>query len=453
MNIKEKFISNAKANLIASPIRFALNIYLASILSPSDYGKMVIPNIFLGISTLFIDSGFRSSLIQKHSLNSQHNSTVFYFNFLIALAFATIFIIVSVPLKYLFNIPELQKLVILISFVSIFSSLSMVNEARLQIKTKFSEMVFADLIAYFIGYMVAIFFAIQGFGVYSIIALYLVSSITYSIILFRIERFIPKISEISKTKLFYHLRVGKHLLGQGLLEVGAEKFDEIILSRTIDLTSLGVYSKGKELASIVGVLGSKFFARPWFSIMSKISNDVNLFSFKYYKSLFILIILGIAIQLGFGFTGEKLISLFLGKNWGSIRPILDLFLIVTTLYFVTVFNKYTLLAFGLAKLNFRNEIFYLSLKVGLFGISILFIKHHIVICLILAEILSKIFLLIVQSSFLSKKLNLNLNILSMLVLFSITFGWLAYNDMVIWTFFSMLLFVFLVKFKIYHLIK
>lgn len=150
MNIKEKFISNAKANLIASPIRFALNIYLASILSPSDYGKMVIPNIFLGISTLFIDSGFRSSLIQKHSLNSQHNSTVFYFNFLIALAFATIFIIVSFPLKYLFNIPELQKLVILISFVSIFSSLSMVNEARLQIKTKFSEMVFADLIAYFL---------------------------------------------------------------------------------------------------------------------------------------------------------------------------------------------------------------------------------------------------------------------------------------------------------------
>ena len=46
-------------------IQFVLQIVLARLLTPKDYGIIGILAVFLAISNTFIDSGFTSALIQK----------------------------------------------------------------------------------------------------------------------------------------------------------------------------------------------------------------------------------------------------------------------------------------------------------------------------------------------------------------------------------------------------
>ena len=56
-------------------VQFIINILMARLLLPSDYGMIA---VFLQISQTFIDSGFSDALVQKKDRTETDLSTVFY---------------------------------------------------------------------------------------------------------------------------------------------------------------------------------------------------------------------------------------------------------------------------------------------------------------------------------------------------------------------------------------
>src|SRR5690606_1325087 len=150
--------------------------------------------VIIGLSMILIDSGLKSSLIQKTTLKTEHSSTVFFVNLFISFVLGTIFSLVSLPIEYYFAITDLSWLIILASISLIFRSLSIVNEARLQIKGKYATLILIELFSYVLGYFVAIWMAKNNFGPFSLIALAMISAASYSIGLFLTERFIPRLS-------------------------------------------------------------------------------------------------------------------------------------------------------------------------------------------------------------------------------------------------------------------
>ena len=68
-------------------VQFLINIVMARLLLPSDYGLIAMLAIFLQISQAFVDSGFTNALIQRKDRNEVDFSTVFYFNIVIAVVF------------------------------------------------------------------------------------------------------------------------------------------------------------------------------------------------------------------------------------------------------------------------------------------------------------------------------------------------------------------------------
>ena len=61
-------------------VQFLINIIMARLLLPSEYGLVAMLAIFLQISQVFIDSGFTNALIQRKNRTEVDYSTVFYFN-------------------------------------------------------------------------------------------------------------------------------------------------------------------------------------------------------------------------------------------------------------------------------------------------------------------------------------------------------------------------------------
>lgn len=68
-------------------VQFLINIVMARILQPSDYGMIGMLAVFLQISQAFIDSGFTSALIQQKERTEVDYSTVFYFNVVLSVFF------------------------------------------------------------------------------------------------------------------------------------------------------------------------------------------------------------------------------------------------------------------------------------------------------------------------------------------------------------------------------
>ena len=65
-------------------VQFIINILMARLLLPSDYGMIGMLAVFLQISQTFIDSGFSDALVQKKDGAEADLSTVFYFNIIIS---------------------------------------------------------------------------------------------------------------------------------------------------------------------------------------------------------------------------------------------------------------------------------------------------------------------------------------------------------------------------------
>ncbi len=68
-------------------VQFVINIIMARLLLPENYGMIGMLAIFLQISQTFIDGGFTNALIQRKDKTEVDFSTVFYFNIIVAFIF------------------------------------------------------------------------------------------------------------------------------------------------------------------------------------------------------------------------------------------------------------------------------------------------------------------------------------------------------------------------------
>lgn len=65
---KQAFVGvgwNAIGSYSTQGVNFILQIILARLLSPSDYGIIAMMAIFLQVAAVFVDSGFGKALVQK----------------------------------------------------------------------------------------------------------------------------------------------------------------------------------------------------------------------------------------------------------------------------------------------------------------------------------------------------------------------------------------------------
>ncbi len=399
------FISNGLATFIASPIRLLLNIYLASLLLPADYGSMVIPMIVVVMSDVFLDAGLRQSVIQKSSLNNIDSSTVYFTN--LAIAVALFLLIMGVASFLLFKGIEAKTAGLLqaISFVLLIKATYYIPEARLQIKGRYALLVGLELVGYLIGYVAAIFLAKNNAGPYSLVALYLIAPAIYSLFLACTDRFSPKINDFSFSRLIEHWCYGKFLLSQGLLEMVSAKADEIFVATISDVRSLGFYIKGKDYASVFGIAGSKFFSRPWFSEASKHAQNISFLSSVYVAAYCFLALIGVIFISFTDLYGANFLVEFMGPDWVGFESMLRLFSVAVALYYLVTFNKYTIAALGDTKLGFKVELFSLIIRFILFAlIAYLFDDADSIIkSFVVAEILLRALILLIHAAIFWKR--------------------------------------------------
>ena len=83
-NTKQKVLSNLIWRFAercgAQLVQFIVQIVLARILMPEDYGTVALITVFINILQVFVDSGLGNALIQKKDADDTDFSTVFYTN-------------------------------------------------------------------------------------------------------------------------------------------------------------------------------------------------------------------------------------------------------------------------------------------------------------------------------------------------------------------------------------
>ena len=150
-------------------VQFLINIIMARLLLPSEYGLVAMLAIFLQISQVFIDSGFTNALIQRKNRTEVDYSTVFYFNIFISVVFYLILFIVAPWIAGFYHMPVLVAITRVIALNLIISALSAVHRTRLTINIDFKTQSKASLIAAFLSGGIGIGMAYLGYGVWALV--------------------------------------------------------------------------------------------------------------------------------------------------------------------------------------------------------------------------------------------------------------------------------------------
>ena len=322
--VSRGFVWSAIERFSAQGISLILSIIIARIVSPSAYGLIVLVQVFLSFSQIFIDGGFANALIQKKDRNDTDYCTVFIFNLGVALLlYALLYISAPFISKY-YNEPQLTSITRVISLNLILSSLSIVQRTRLTINLDFKTQTKASLIAVITSGVVGVICAYYGLEVWALVIQGLINQFITSISLMYFSRWRPKFifSRQSFRRLF---GFGSKLMMSNILTSIYVNITSLVIGKKYTSSDLAFYNRGFALSQFPSTNLSDVMNRVIFPELTKVQDDFDLLRQVYFRYLrlahyIILPLMGLLIVLA-----EPLINFLLTPKWLDAVPYLQIF--------------------------------------------------------------------------------------------------------------------------------
>jgi len=300
-------------------VSFIIGIILARLLSPTEYGLIGMAMVFISFTSVFTNLGLSSALIQRSDPHEVHFSSSFYLN-LFAGFFLFVLFFVSAPLvARFFNEPQITTLVRVLSTNILFTSVTIVQEARLTRELRFDTLAKARVLATLVSGIIGISLAFIGFGVWSLVCQTLSNSIIRSTYIWITVTWRPKfLFQINAIKELWTF--GFHMFLVGLINTAYGSVSTIVIGKIFSLTDLGLYSRAESLNRFVIKYSAESVGSVTYPIMAMLQNsreELIDFGIKTQRLVAFLsfFLLGLLYL-----TAEPLILVLLGEKWkGAIE--------------------------------------------------------------------------------------------------------------------------------------
>ena len=295
-------------------VTFLLELVIARLVGPENYGLIAMLAIFMAVSQVFIDGGFSSALIQRQDRDERDFSTVFYIN--LGLSIVTyVLLFVSAPwIASFFGQPILTDITRVYSLNLILNSLVAVNKTKLTIAVDFKTQSKISFFSALLSGLLGVFLAWQGWGVWALVWQALASAALNVLFSFYYVRWLPqkRFSGASFHKLF---AFGSKLLVANLISSVYSKVYEMVIGKRFASFQLGLYSRADKFNQFASSNISGILQRVSFPVLSEIQNDDArlLSAYKKYMQMSALVVF--PLILGMCGVARPMIHALLGDEW------------------------------------------------------------------------------------------------------------------------------------------
>ncbi len=358
-NKKEKvfsgFIWKFGERIIAQVVSFVVSIILARQLTPDHYGVVALMTVFIIIADVFVTSGFSTSLVQKKDATDVDFSTIFICSFLTSvLLYAFLFVIAPLVARF-YNEPLLAPGIRILSIKVIISSYNSIQHAYVQRNMMFKKFFFSTLFGTVISALIGIFMAYHGFGVWSLIAQYLINSIIDTIVLFFTVPWRPKLtfSVNSAKKLMSY---GWRVLVTDLISQIFNSVRSFFIGVTYTSADLGFYNKGQQIPNLIGNNIDSTISTVLFPAMADEGDDIGRVKIITQKSLKISSYVMFPVMIGIAAVAKPLINVLLTSKWSETVVYLQLFCLAQALYTISNSNLQAIKAIGRSDVLLKLEL-------------------------------------------------------------------------------------------------
>ena len=129
----------------AQGIQFIVQILLARILLPQDYGLISLVTIFITIANVFVQSGFNTALIQKKDADEVDFSSVFYLSLGVSIIMYILTFFGAPLVADFYREPELTIVLRVLAITLFLGALNSIQNAVVAKRMQFKKLFFSSL--------------------------------------------------------------------------------------------------------------------------------------------------------------------------------------------------------------------------------------------------------------------------------------------------------------------
>ena len=305
-------------------LRFANSIFLARILSPSDFGIIGIITVILYYCDSFSQFGFGKAIVQKDVVTENHFYSYFSFNFTVSLLFFVTAQIFASSIAQFYEIQELENAVRVFSLLFLITSFSVGPKAKLNRKLEFKTLAIIEAAKVVVSMATSISLALNGYEFWSIVIAMLVAQSVYTMLVIATSQLVPHFRLDTKClREMFHFGMWDFVNGQFALL--SESADKLIIGKILGASALGFYDKALGLARMPHDQISLRLSHVSFSTFSRLKHD-NAELQRYFSRMVVLnSVIMVPAFIGFLWVAEIFTVVLLGEKWLPMVSSLKIF--------------------------------------------------------------------------------------------------------------------------------
>lgn len=310
-------------NVLSQVLAIVVNIVLARLLLPEDFGLVALAMTFIGFITLFTNMGFGSSIIHERKTTQNQLSSIYWLNYGLSLVS---FIIIIASAQFAANFYEEQKLASIVYVASLsilINPIFIVHYKLLERDLEFRTISQINLVSVLIGSFSAILGAYFGLGVYSLILQTLMAVV--------VRLFLVLIRKKWKPNFYFNFKEIRQMVWYSMKFKASDmamyferNVDYLILGKFFTSVILGYYAFAYNIMYTPVKRISYIFSDILFPSFSSIKNDKVKILKGYYKSLRLIGMVSIPIMTIIAFNAEVIIHTIFGQKWDAAIPIVQI---------------------------------------------------------------------------------------------------------------------------------
>lgn len=365
MQHKREYIWNLFGNLGSQILYLFINLILARILTPYEFGTIGVITIFLTLSDVIIDSGLGGSLVKEKNISQIDCSTIFCFN-LFTSSLLYIIIFISAPfIEHYFQIDGLKNILRLICLVFFSNSIRIVPATILTRELNFKVISIINLLSVIFAGVIAILSANLNFGVYSLVLYTLSRSIFIAIGYFIYTHYSISFcfSIDSFNKLF---SFGVFTALTLIIDTIYENLITILFGKYLNVSAAGYLSQAKRLEEAGTRTLTTSINAVAFPALVKFKDDKNTFIRESNNLFKTITVITIPLLLTACIFSKPIILLLYGQEWEESTSYLSILLVAGIFIILENITRISIKSTGYA-----NKLFLITMFKRIIAITII----------------------------------------------------------------------------------
>lgn len=314
MNTVKSFAWSFLEQAGAKAVTLIVQIVLARILTPEEFGVLAILMVFVTIVDSIAQSGLGTALIQKKDADITDYSSAFWLSIGLSILLYVMLYFVSPYIALFYEMSTLTDYLRVIGIVVLFNSINSIFRSSLQKKMEFKKIFVISLISTIGSGVLGIFTAIKGFGTWALIFQVISQSLLNVFVSIFLIKWKPKfVFSGARAKGLFSF--GWKMCVTGILYVFYNGFSELIIGKTCSSSALGYYTQGRRYPNTAINVLSNAIQNVLFPAFSTMQNDKERLKKAMRKALIVGSFVIVPISFLLIAAAKPLVVILLTEKW------------------------------------------------------------------------------------------------------------------------------------------